>query len=66
MDERTAQEYVAAHLEQTRRECAASRQEAEARVRPLFHAADEVIRWHREQLEAAGHSDIRNDRRLYA
>jgi hypothetical protein len=56
VDKRELHEYVVANLlKQMRRECAAARQEAEARMRQLFDATDEFIRWHRQQLEAAGH-----------
>ena len=57
MNKHAQHEHVVANLEQMGWECAATRQEAEARMRPLFDAADEVIRWHRQQLEAAGHLD---------
>ena len=63
MDARTAHEQVAVNLEGMRRECAAARQEAEARMRQLLVVTDEVIRWHRQQLEAAGHLNEQDARR---
>ena len=50
MDERTLNERVAASLEQMRRECAADRHEAEARMRQLLDMTDEFIRWQWQQL----------------
>ena len=51
----TRQYVVVNLLKQMRRECAADRQAAEARMRQLLDVTDEFIRWHWQQLEAAGH-----------
>jgi hypothetical protein len=56
VNKRELHEYVVANLlKQMRRECAADRQAAEARMRQLLEVIDEFIRWHWQQLEAAGH-----------
>jgi glutamine synthetase len=54
VDEHAAHEQVTTNLEHMHHECATARQEAEARMRPLFDAIDDFIRYHRQQLEAAG------------
>jgi hypothetical protein len=53
MDERTWNERVAASLEQMRRECAADRHEAEARMRQLLDMTDDFIRWQWQELGSA-------------